>query len=139
MLKNPHFHELVLKQSYEAARSDTIKQTSEYNKTEVAEKISVRGISADLELQEQRNLLLDAISKEKMILDMSEMKMWERPRLEELAVELYIPNVDSYDTNHLALQIAVTIVKNKLEFKIPVRGELVLCNTRRKIYRKKKR
>lgn len=118
-------------QSYFSAQQTAYRMVLEYSKKNVAEKGKIRHISDQLPAKTQRSLLEKAIAEEIYILDVSKLPLYESPQLHKMARLLNISTTESHDNVHLAWEIAMVIVRDKIAYKFNNDRQLVILKRRK--------
>ena len=118
-------------QIYLSACQTAHRMVQEYTKKEVSQKAEIRHIPSELPIRTQRIMLEKIICEEKYILDVSNLTLSPRKKLENMAKKLHI-NVDqSFDNVHLAWEIALIIVRDKMAYKFNHQRQLVILTHRK--------
>jgi len=107
------------------------RMVQEYTKKEVMQKAEIRHVPSELPIRMQRILLEKIICEEKYILEVSNLTLYPRKKLEHLAKKLHINHTESYDNVHLAWEIALIIVRDKIGYKFNSQRHLKILKHRK--------
>jgi hypothetical protein len=125
-MTDPQYPQIYLSSSQMAHR-----MVQEYTKKEVFEKAEIRHVPSELPVRTQRILLEKIIAEEKYILEVSNLTLYPRKKLENLAKKLHINHGESYDSVHLAWEIALIIVRDKIGYKFNNQRQLMILKHRK--------